>query len=163
MTQLYDELQHMLQSGWKQIDEWEGIVPGKEFFCVVGGFSGNWPPSEGKFYVPSIQKFICGAILSKERGHVKFVDGQWTPIGNDRVWILRATQDGSLHGGMSGGFGMYGSIDEANAAVEEKLSQRIVNLREKAKAYLEEAAELEANKPIAEILDFTVDFGDSLV
>lgn len=144
------ELSHMLSSGWTQLDEWNGLRPQSEFYVIAGGYSAN--------RYPVLQRFRCGAILYKEPSHVKFVDGEWVPVGNGRIWIIRVTDSGQQQGGMSGSSIMFPTKEKALAAVENLKSQRIVMLRKNAEELLAEATELEAEQtPELEILNFTVD------
>ena len=162
MSDFQTELKRMIQSGWEQQSEWNGITPGNEFFAVVGGFR---PPSSFDTHrlhtTPALQRFICGAILHKPPGHGKFVDGAWIPLGNGRTWIMRLTANGEYQGGMTASLGMHASVEAALIEVEEMRSQRIMKLREEAAKLSSLATELEGKSPPIEILDFTVDLGDS--
>lgn len=147
MSSLQSELSQMLAGGWRQLNEWNGIVPGHEFYAVVGGYHRS----------VVLQRFICGAIVHKEPSHGKIVDGQWIPVGNDRIWILRVTESGQLHGGMTGCSSLHASKEKALTAVDEMISQAILRLRNDAEKLVAQAAALEAGTPEIEILDFAVD------
>lgn len=149
MEQIQDQIDSMVASGWKLLGDWRGICPGKPFYAVVSN--------------SLIQKFICGAILVKQSKHGKIIDGEMVPIGNDRIWIFRVTETGAPSGGMSGeGFmlKLCSSLEEAQVIVDKSISLSIVKLRNDAEALLARAAELEANPPSIEILDFSVDSGE---